>query len=245
MPDKILTENIHIKYSEMDFDKKLKPFSLLNYLQDIASASADGLGFGYTFVRSNNLMWVLLKYRMEFEKYPANIFDIKMSTEPRGYNRLFAYRNFEIFANDKSIGKVSSIWALVNMTTKEIAPVEQYIQSPYMPKFQKNETDLSFAKVPALSKIDLSKDFEVRYNDVDVNLHANNGNYIVWAFEPLSLDFKTNHSLKTVDMVFKKEIKYGETVVSQVQFEDETTTIHYLKNRQTNEDLCMIYCKWA
>ena len=240
----ITEERINVRYSDIDFDQSLKPFSLLNFFQDIASDNAERLGFGYSYIYPKNLMWVLLKYRIEFSEYPSGIHDFTLRTIPRGYNRLFAYRNFEIFNNEESIGKASSIWALVNMTTKEVAPVENYIQNPYMPKFQKNETDLSFGKIPALTKIDMEKEFEVRYNDIDVNLHANNGNYIVWAFEPLSLDFKTHHSLKTIDMVFKKEIKFGETLISQVQFGDENTTIHYLKNKQTNEDLCMIYCKW-
>lgn len=43
-------ENINVKYSEMDYNKALKPFSLLNYLQDIASKNAEDLGFGYSFI---------------------------------------------------------------------------------------------------------------------------------------------------------------------------------------------------
>ncbi len=245
MQNLVLEENIHIKYSEMDYDTSLKPYSLLNFFQDIASESAERLGFGYSFVRERNLMWVLLKYRIEFSEYPVGIYDIKMTTQPRGYNRMFAYRNFEIFVGEKSIGKASSIWSLVNMTTKEIATVENVIQNPYMPKFQKNETDLSFAKIPAITNVDLEKEFEVRYNDIDVNQHANNGNYIVWALEPLSLDFKNQHKLKVIDIVFKKEIKYGEKLISQMQFIEDKVTLHNLKNAQTNEDLCILRCEWA
>ena len=245
MPNLILEEDIHIKYSEMDFDTGLKPYSLLNYFQDIASESAERLGFGYSFVRERNLMWVLLKYRIEFSEYPVGIYDIKMATQPRGYNRLFAYRNFEIFVGEKSIGKASSIWSLVNMSTKEISIVENVIQNPFMPKFQRNETDLSFEKIPAITNVDLQKEFEVRYNDIDVNQHANNGNYIVWALEPLSFEFKSQHKLKTIDIVFKKEIKLGEKLISQVQFADEKVTLHYLKNAQTQEDLCVLKCKWT
>ena len=228
----------------MDFDKSLKPYSLLNIFQDIASESAEQLGFGYTFVRSNNLMWVLLKYRIEFNEYPVNLYKITVTTQPRGYNKLFAYRNFELFTNDKCLGKASSIWSLVDMSTKNIVPVGNIIQSPFMPKFQQNDTDLSFSKIPSISNVDLEKEFEVRYNDIDVNGHANNGNYIVWAFEPLNFEFKANHRLKNIDIVFKKEIKFGEKLISQIQFPSENTTIHLLKNANTKEDLCLLKCEW-
>ena len=161
MQNIVLKENIDIKYSEMDFDKSLKPYSLLNYFQDIASTSAENLGFGFSFVRKRNLMWVLLKYRIEFDEYPVGLYKIKLTTQPRGYNRLFAYRNFEIYDGEKRIAKASSIWSLVDMTTKNIAVVENVIQNPYMPKFQQNSDDLSFAKIPAITCVDYQKEFVI------------------------------------------------------------------------------------
>ena len=42
----IFEEQIKVKYSEMDYKLALKPSSLLNFLQDLASANAEKLGFG-------------------------------------------------------------------------------------------------------------------------------------------------------------------------------------------------------
>ena len=88
----------------------------------------------------------------------------------------------------------------------------------------------------------LVKEFEVRYNDLDVNGHANNGNYITWAFETLDYEFLTNHKIKTLDMFFKKEAKYGEKIISEVEIKDNTT-VHRIKNLN-NEDLCLVQCEW-
>lgn len=88
-------ENINVKYSEMDYNKALKPFSLLNYLQDIASKNAEDLGFGYSFITPKNIAWFLLKYHMEFNTYPVDVKNLTLKTQPRGYNKLFAYRDFE------------------------------------------------------------------------------------------------------------------------------------------------------
>ena len=235
-----------IRYSEIDYDKSLKPFSLLNFLQDTASDNAEALGFGYSYITPKNLMWVLLKYRIEFSEYPNNIHNLTVNTEPRGYNRLFAYRDFEISVNEKIIGRVFSMWSLVDFTNMTIANVEQALEgNPYMKKFEAKEDDLKFSKIPPLEKVDFEKEFEVRYNDIDVNRHANNGNYIVWAFEPLSLEFKSTHKPKTIDMVFKKEAKLGEKLISKVELLDEKTTVHNMQNVETGEDLCQLLCTWS
>jgi len=83
-------QNFVVKYSDMNHDLGLKPYALLNFLQDIASENAEELGFGYTFMSQNNLAWFLIKYRMEFENYPIGVYDLTIKTEPRGYNKLFA-----------------------------------------------------------------------------------------------------------------------------------------------------------
>ena len=44
-------------------------------------------------------------------------------------------------------------------------------------------------------------------------------------------------------MVFKKELKYGERIISQAQV-DNNTTVHILKNSQTEEELCAVLAHW-
>ena len=47
--------DVDVRYSEMDYHKVLKPSSLLNFLQDIATFAADDGGFGYDEVVKRNL----------------------------------------------------------------------------------------------------------------------------------------------------------------------------------------------
>ena len=47
-----------------------------------------------------------------------------------------------------------------------------------------------------------------------------------------------------MDMVVKKEIKYGENLVSQVQVLDGNKTLHIMKHSVSGEDLCMLLCEW-
>lgn len=241
--DNYLIEKFNIRYSEMDYNLALKPYSLLNFLQDIASNNAEQLGFGYSYMSENNLAWFLIKYRMEFLEYPQGVYEITIKTRPRGYNKLFAYRDFEIYSNEKLLGRVFSVWTIVDINSRSTMLVTNALQNnSYMQQYQKEENDLNFGKIKPIDSITIAKEFYVRYNDIDVNQHANNGNYIIWAFEALDFGFKSKHKIKTLDINFKKEARLDEKIISEVQIINNTTT-HQIKN-SNNEILCLIECNW-
>lgn len=228
-----------VRYSEMDYNKILKPSALLNFLQDIATIGADKAGFGYKDIIDKNLGWFLLKYHMEFNNFPQDIKELTIKTEARGYNKLFALRDFEIYdENNELIGRVSSSWALVNLTDKSMA-LPSEIFPDKMLKYEKREDDLSFPKTHNPETAEFSEEFKIRYDDIDVNHHVNNMNYIIWAFEALPKEFRNNHKLKTLDMLYKKEIQYGNTVLSEAKLDENIAKI-LVKNKNTNEDLCVI-----
>lgn len=234
-----------IAYYDVDLNMVLKPSALLNFLQDIATINAEMFGFGYSYTHPKNYGWFLIKYRMEFDQYPQNLDEIIIKTEARGISKIIANRDFEIWTpdNKKRLGKVASNWMLIDLSNKSILPLSKVTT---MPALEKRETDLQFPKIPPPTRVDLEKTFEIRFDDIDVNRHVNNANYIVWAFEALPWEFKAENKLKTLDIVYKKEIAYGNNVISQVEFDAENkTTEHVLKNASSGEELCFINAKWV
>lgn len=233
-----------IKYYEMDFNKTVKPSALLNFLQDVATLNAQMLGFGPSFVFANNYAWFLIKYKMEFDNYPQDIENLVIKTEARGISKIIANRDFEICTtDDKRLARIASNWMLVDLKTKRPLPLATV--APQMPVFEKRENDLQFEKIFPPEKIDFEKTFEIRYDDIDVNQHVNNANYIIWAFETLPYEFKAQHKLKTLDITYKKEISYGYSVVSLAQLDEESkTSTHVLKNSSTGDELCLVKALW-
>lgn len=233
-----------IKYYETDFNRVLKPSALMNFLQDMATENAEMLGFGPTFVFEKNYAWFLIKYHMEFDDYPCALDDLVVKTEPRGITKIIANRDFELYSPDgKRLGRVQSNWMLIDLNTKNVLPLAKTVT--FMKTFDKRDDDMQFQKIKPLDRIDFEKTFEIRYDDIDVNQHVNNANYIVWAFEILPYEFKANHKLKTLDIAYKKEIAYGNNVISQAEFSQETnTTTHVLKNVTTGEELCFVSAVW-
>ena len=243
--DMISSENFKLRYSEIDCTHTLKPQVLLNFMQDLASDNAEEYGFGYTFNVENNVGWFLLKYHIEFLDYPERIYNIKISTHAKGYNKLFALRDFKIEHENRTIARATSSWGLVDLDKKTMVSIASKLaDNPNIKPWQKREDDLEYRKIKPINRVDREKTFEARFDDLDVNQHVNNSNYIKWAFEVLNFDFRKTHKLKTLDMVFKKELKYAQCVISQAQIENNTT-LHVLKNKDTNEELCSVLAEWV
>lgn len=239
------SETITTKYSEVEHNLAMKPYALLNFMQDIASKNAEDGGFGYSSLYPRGYAWFLIKYRMEFEEYPFGVDEFVLTTEPRGYNKLFAFREFALRHKGTLIARMYSQWAVADYKTRSMVPVAGVVEgNKYMVPHEKREDDLIFSKISQVVNPKFQKEFEVRYNDLDVNGHANNGNYIVWAFEPLDFNYRNKHKIKTIDMLYKKEAAYGEKLISYVEFKDDLTSVHCLKN-SSGEDLCQVECCWV
>lgn len=232
----------NLQYYEMNTAQRLKESILLLFLQDIASDNAETNGFGYNWCLEHNLGWFLLKYRIELSQYPQNIDYIEIKTESRGANRLFAYRDFDIYTPDNNlIGRVASCWGLVDMSTKSM--VAPQIINPEFESFEKRNTDLKFNKIQLPKDFDYEKFYEVRYDDLDLNHHANNSNYISWALETLPYDFRNNNTVSNVDILLKNDTTAGETIIAQTKI-NNFQTIHVIKNKANNTDLAYLNIEW-
>ncbi len=232
-----------IKYSDTDEQMRLKPSVFFEYLEDIAAKNADALDFGYENIYSQNLGWFLLKYTIEIINYPQKLPFIKVETASRGANNHFAYRDFYFYDNnDILIGKAASTWALMDLKNKSMLNPKETLGEKIW-DFVKKEDDLKYNKIMPVTTPEHEKTFEIRYDDIDVNRHVNNAKYIIWALETLPAEFLRANTIKHIDIQYKKDITYGNEIVSSCQIQ-ESKTIHIIKNKDTQEDLCALMLEW-
>lgn len=244
-----LAGNYPVSISEIDRQYKLKPAVLFNFMQDLAAKGITYFDEKYSWdeLYKKGLGWFLIRYRVEFDEYPEHISEIEIHTESRGCQRLNAYRDFEAF--DKATGKrllrATSSWMIVDLRNKSVQNIQN--EYPDFPCFEKREDDLELRKLRPIGKVDSEKLFHVRYDDLDINNHVNNTVYITWAMEVLDYEYRASHRLKSIDIYFKHEVKYGEDIISQVKYDMENSvTEHVIKNASSGEELCYLkaqYCK--
>ena len=242
----LFCKEYEIKYYEQNVKGYLKESALFNFLQDIATLSAESLGFGPSFVFSKNYAWVVLKYHIEIYSEIRNFSSIEIRTESRGTTKLFAFRDFELYSPNKElVGKVVSAWALIDMSSRKMLPMQKVLD--FVQHFEKRENDLEYSVIEPVLTSEYQKDFEIRFDDIDVNHHANNSNYIVWALETLPDEFRMMYNPKVIDIKYSKEIGTGGEITAKTQkFSSGSTvkTLHLIKNKKTNEELASINIIW-
>lgn len=237
------TYNYILSYYEKDLNRNLKLVSIFNFLQDVAAIHAESIGIGESFVFSNNLAWFVLKYRFELYENINDIMSLDIKTESRGLSRLFAHRDFHFYNNDKLFARATSQWALVDLTSKKIIKPQDVL---HLQNFEKRENDLNFDKIPTLPEITYKKTFQIRFDDIDINKHVNNANYLSWALESLNFDFRNKYIPKIVDIYFKKEYNHEGKIISESFFDEANlTTIHSIKDEATLEELCVLKIEWS
>ena len=198
-------------------DGRITEKAVLRMLENIAAYHSDTLGYGVGTMDKTMVSWILLEWKVDILRLPKYGEWLRVTTWSRGKASLFtSYRDFEIHNSSNCLAKVASVWSLVDITNGKLIPISTALaNNPEMQQYQKRETDLEFNKIKQPDKVDIEKIFEIRYDDIDVNRHVNNCNYIIWAFEPLSFEFRSTRHLKVLDIVFKKEIKLSEVIVSK------------------------------
>ncbi|MCM1339971.1 MAG: thioesterase [Muribaculaceae bacterium] len=237
-----------VSIAETDCNGRVKLPVILNYMQDIAEKSINKYDekLSCESLLNNGFGWFLIRYRVEFDRDLKNIKELKVKTESRGSQRLNAYRDFEVFDNvaGERVLRAASSWMIVDLGSKSLVNISK--DFPELFTFDGREDDLSLKKLKSLESVDNEKSFSVRFDDLDVNNHVNNTVYVSWALEALDFEFRKNSVIKSLDIYYKHEAKYGDDIISQVRYTNENTVSeHVIKNCATGDELCLLRLEYV
>ena len=125
--------------------------------------------------------------------------------------------------------KASAVWLLMDAKKRKMVFPENY--DVVVPGIRTGrEIPLSFGV--SLGEQEKTKRFKVAYSQVDINGHMNNAKYLDCMEDVLGKDFLDTHMLKTLEIEFKSEIKYGASVRLEYTIdEDFVTMIGFVRNR--------------
>lgn len=227
------TKSYDIDYYNQNMNGTIKESVLLNYLQEIATEHAEQLGIGPSYVFKNNYAWVVLRYKLELNRELNNLKQLTIKTESRGIAKIYAFRDFELFdESNQSLGRVTSTWALIDMSSRKVLPIHQLLKDQF-PTFQKRENDLTYSKTEIAKERELSQDFLVRFDDIDINQHVNNSTYLTWILEAIPGNFRKEYYPKQLDIRYKKEAQLGDKISSQAHYDPEILqSTHLVSNTQ-------------
>lgn len=171
-----------------------------------------------------NLVWIITDYDIEVARLPRFAEEITIETEALSYNRLFCYRRFTIYDEaGQGLIHMMATFVLMDRDSRKVHAVESEIVAPYQSDFDKKL--IRGPKYESLNE-PVSKDYHVRFYDLDMNGHVNNSKYLDWIFEVMGADFLTQYIPKKINLKYVKEVRPGGVITSAVERRSGLETKH-------------------
>lgn len=245
--EQVLNQTIkeyEIRSYEVNANNEIKPHALLHYFEDIAYQGAEEYGFGFSATYPKGYGWFLLKYNIEIEQFPSAWEKIKVRTWPCEYKGIQCRREFEVYnSKEERIGAISSLWVLIDINSKRIVHARKLLTFPELET--QTATIATFEKIPEVTNITKEQTIIASFDDIDINQHVNNSNYIKWATKILDDEFLMKNSMKKVEIQYKNEVKCGAKIKSKVNIDKENnTTIHVFIDEEKNLESAQIKIEW-
>ena len=202
-------EKFRIRTYECGIDGKIKIFSLMQYLQEIAALHAKQLGLGFDKLSEMNGCWVLSNIRIEISRLPKRDDEVTLRTWPSGYSRTIATREFVgKDQNDSELFRAGSEWMVLNKKTNRLKNLF---------RLDLNLPKTGIKALPdGLNRLEPNGDYReadvvrVPRSAIDLNGHVNNTEYVRWGIDALSRAFKLEDNIRCVQATYLSEVFEGD-----------------------------------
>ena len=236
--------NYTVRPYEAGYGKTLRPEALLNYLQDAAFEHSYRRGISLYHFVPRGLTWVLTRYHVKVDRYPAVGEKVTVRTWYPGAAKPYYLRDWELVGKDgESIGRGTSSWLILDMKTKKPAE-DNGLLDGFPPHLVRSLED-DFAPLPELEKVDGESLFCVRLSDTDLNRHVNHVHYIQWALDSVPAETLEKNQVVGIEVGYRAEARFGDKVVSKVGSTGDGTFLHQLVRDSDGKELTRLRTKWG
>lgn len=199
-----------VEPEHIDFQKNISPVVLTDMIVNAAGKDAEQNNFGLMGLHHKNRSWVVSRISMELDYIPTVGDELTIETWVKDVGTIFTTRNFRLSnSKERIIGYASLSWAILDLETRKSIPLTKE------PELANHIVDeeipmQSAQRVPDIEEGEIANTFEVKYSDIDLNVHTNVLKYIQCICDCFSLEFYSKRILKSVDINFLKELEYGD-----------------------------------
>ena len=211
--------------------------STLSILENTAGNHSAVVNYSFNDLTKLNLTWVLLNWKLKIIKRLKPDVNIKVQTWGRSMTKIAVFRDFKIFDENGDLCAIaSSKWCLVDTLKGKITKLPDNLSEIYHGFHDESVFEIDdLPKLFIPTNIDpiQTDTYRIRRFDLDLNNHVHNLNYLNIAYEILPDDVYNNKELNNVEILYKKELKYGDIVKSYLYKENNNFTIVM----KSNDDL--------
>lgn len=221
----------------------LTNYGFLAFLENVAVSHSDTVGYGIKDIWTKKRAWILMDWELEVKKRPT--FGEKITCKTWGVNiekaTFHVYRNFEVFdENQELIATATSKWVLYDIENNKIVKIDKEFYSIFNPEGKEEAVKGKLEKIKELEDYSNVCEYTVKRFDIDMNNHMHNLNYLNLAYEALPEDVYMKEDLNNIHIMYKHQLKFGDTVKCFYRFEDGK---HYvtIKNENTVNSIISLW----
>lgn len=233
----VWTESFRVKAFEVDTDGFALISVIANYMQEAAGSHAERLGLSMQSLLDQNMGWILNRFTVHIHRYPKAGEVIRIETWPMGADRLFAYRDFELFDEKGAmILSARTAWLILDIVKRRPISTPDNVKElgAKNNRFARIEIPSRFPKVDTQPVKQV--DFAVRRSDLDINRHVNNVKYLEWILETLGVNEQVVRP-KSFDIQFRAESVYGDVNTAEMYELQEGTSYHRVVRKSDDKEL--------
>lgn len=214
-------KDYEIKFTDADAFDRLKPSSLLSFLEESACLSADELGFGYDDITPHNLGFVIVNYYIELFR-PIMLGErVTVHTWPLKPGKLIFLRDFELYCGDQKVGVATTRWGMVDLRTFALAPISRFFKEGFFDGYN-TERSVNLSNWKIADKQDMSLEYskKITFSDYDHYFHVNNTKYADFMTDTFSIEELKDKFIKKLQITYVKQCKMGEELQFFKKYED-------------------------
>ena len=212
-----ISQNYYVGYRDVNALEEITNTSLLAFLENTSGKHSALTGNSITKEHT----WMLISWKVKALKRAKFNDMIRVETWSKKIDKFYAFRDFKVYdSNEEVIAVVTSKWIYLDTIKGKIIKVPEKLEKSYetepVSAFSTEEDFFTPLKDPKeyISNIN----FKITKNMIDQNHHLHNIYYMDIAKEALPENFSFDKELDNFEILYKKEIKYGQEVKAFYSF---------------------------
>lgn len=208
-------EEFKIRCCDVDFKDEMKMSTALSLMQEVASGSADELGFGYEYVKSKGCTFVVSNLYLQCNA-PVSLGKIvRVKTWPKVPSRVTFGREYR-FEDEQGRPLLdgTSRWCLIDLKDGKILQSKLIDNQDYSTYNTKELFENIKWKIPVfpVEQGEFRFVLHVANSEYDHNMHINNARYADYCLDCFSVQELSRMQLKSFAISYVKQCREGETL---------------------------------
>lgn len=240
----VWSEGVRVRAYEVGPDGVAGMPAVCDWLQEAAGNHASALTWGVENLQTQHLTWVLARLHLRVARWPRWREDLRVQTWPSGVVRAFAVREFRVDLGDEELAVGTSGWVVLDTAARrpvrpgaDLAEMASLTPARVLPDV--------FERLPELAPAVAAFEVRVGRSDLDLNGHANNVRFVVWALDGLPAAVAETRTLAELEIDYRAEAREGDVLVVEAAPGDGPETwLHRITRLADGRELARARTCW-